>query len=323
MMVLPILLLQPREAVDEDPTPPPNHFPLFANLGALLLGIGWLGWGLSQPFHLSGVILDWHRTAVNVLLGMAGAVVTAQLYAWLATGEPGALLAAQGLSAGWGAVLASAPFLPTWAALMIGLLAGLAFPLVHYAIHTLLRIRDAAAVVALALTSGPLGLLGVALLADGRWGQGWNVFGTVEDALATPGVAGVFVTGNAGQLSAQLVGLISVALWAILWGGGLGVLASPRLLSGLRFRRRALRTDEVEPSNASSEDTSGDDGTTEVPDVDEPVDDPDLEVDLLETAVGEASVSGSDGDGNVAPDDGEAVEIATADVEKSDVETSV
>ncbi len=238
IVVLPILLLQRQ--TQEDPTSPPtNHAPLISNLGALIMGIGWLGWTLSQPFHVSGAVLDWSRVAINVLLGMAGAVVTSQLYGWLVTGKPDTLLAAQGLGAGWGAVLALAPFVPAWGTLIIGALAGLAYPLLHYAITVGLRIRDAATPVALALTSGLLGILSVGVLADGRWGQGWNHVGEMAEGPARGiGVAGVFVSGDAQQLSAQLIGLVALGVWGLLWGGVLGIIASPRLLGSDRYRLR-------------------------------------------------------------------------------------
>jgi ammonium transporter, Amt family len=231
MIVLPILLLQPRHPASAMVTPPPTYAPLMANVGALLMGLGWLGWALSRPFHVGGALLDWNRTALNVLLAMAGAVVTSQLYAWLVTGRPEMLLAPQGLGAGWGAILGCAPFLPDWGALLTGLLAGLAYPLIHHLVATRLRIRDAAGAVALALTSGPISLIALTLLADGRWGHGWNGIGvTAEGVPAGFGVAGIFVGGGTGQLSAQLAGVVVIGLWGLLWGSLLGVMMSPRLL---------------------------------------------------------------------------------------------
>ena len=140
-------------------------------------------------------------------------------------------MAALGLAAGWGAVLSCAPFLPPWGALITGLLAGLAFPFIHYAIRATLRLRDAAALVALALTSGLVGLLSLALLANGRWGYGWNGVGLdAESIIPGPAIAGIFIRGDMQQLSAQLVGLVAVGLWGLLWGTVIGIIASPNLL---------------------------------------------------------------------------------------------
>ncbi|MCD6284321.1 MAG: hypothetical protein J7M39_00220, partial [Anaerolineae bacterium] len=283
-IVLPVLLLQGhRPDPEEDPAPPSNYSPLLSNIGALLMGIGWLGWGLSQPFHVSGAAIDWYRAAMNVLLGMAGAVVTSQLYGWMATGRPETLLSSLGLGAGWGALLACAPFVPPWAALVIGLLAGLLFPLIHFVANKRLRSQNAATAVSLALTSGLPGVLGLAFLADGRWGQGWNGMGqglSPEGAIVGPGVVGLFVAGNAQQLSAQLIGLLALALWGLLWGGIIGVIASPKLLRPMSHRiRRAAGgkpgqtpvTGEIqadtrqEPPTAEAEDLTMDDDTPRVP----------------------------------------------------------
>lgn len=225
MLVLGILLLQPRQSVADPPSPPPAHFPLFANLGVLLMGIGWTGWALSGPFHTSGATWDWNRAAINVLLGMAGATLASQLYAWLVTGETESLLAARGSAAGWGAVLAAAPFLSSWAALAVGFLGGLLFAFLLYAVDVVLRLRDASATVALGLVGGLWGLLSVGIFADGRWGQGWN---GVSVPTGAGGVVGLFFGGGVKQLTAQIVGLAAVGLWGLLWGALLGFIAHPR-----------------------------------------------------------------------------------------------
>jgi len=236
MLALGFLIAQPRSGDPEPPSaPPPAHFPLLANLGVLFLGIGWCGWTLAGPFHLSGVTWDLGRTAVSALLGMAGATLTAQLYAWLVTGELESLLAARGIAAGWGAALAGAPFLAPWAALVVGLLAGLSFSLLLYMIETHLRLRDASAVVALGVSGGLWGLLSVGLFADGKAGQGLNAIGASIGSDPGLGVAGL-IGGNWKQLQAQLVGIVAIGLWGLLWGGLLGFLNAPRR----PFRRAAV-----------------------------------------------------------------------------------
>jgi len=229
-LALGVLLFQPRQMPEDQPAPPPAHFPLLANVGVLLMGIGWIGWTLSVPFHTSGATWDWNRAALSALLGMAGATLTSQLYAWLVTGELESLLAARGLAAGWGAALAAAPFVPPWAALVIGLVGGLLFAFVLYLTNVAMRLRDAAATVALGLVGGMWGLLSVALFADGRAGQGWN---GVTMATGNGGVTGIFFGGGTGQLTAQLAGIVAIGVWGLLWGGVLGLVANPHL-----FRRK-------------------------------------------------------------------------------------
>ncbi len=234
-----ILLLQKRRAVEEPPAPPAAYFPLLANLGALVLGIGWSGWVLSAPFHTFGATLDWNRTAISAFVGMAGAVLTSQLYAWLVTGEIEPLMAARGLAAGWGASLAGAAFLPPWAALVVGLLAGLAFPLLLYVVEVGLRLKDSAATIALGLTGGLWGQLSMAVFADGRWGAGWNGIGV--DAM---GVSGL-IQGNLNQMLAQLLGLLALGVWGLLWGlllGGISRLSLTQLQKLTRSEKPSTTT---------------------------------------------------------------------------------
>ncbi len=254
MVTLGILLQQPRR--EPGPLPAPlTHHPLLANLGALILGIGWAGWSLSGPFHTIGVNWEPARAAVNVVLGMSGAVLTAQLYAWLVTGDLESLLAARGIAAGWGATLAAAPFLQPWAALMIGLLAGLTFSFLLYVTESWLRLQDTATTVALGLTGGLWGVLSVGIFADGLAGQGWNKIG----AAAGNGEMGVAVTGflvnqNWGQLTAQLIGLVVLGLWGLLWGVLLGFIGNPGWIRHLG--RRPAPT----AMGASSNEAPGDKG---------------------------------------------------------------
>jgi ammonia channel protein AmtB len=84
------------------------------------------------------------------------------------------------------------------------------------------RLDDPSGLVATLGVPGIWGLLAVALLADGRWGAGWNGVGE-------PGAAGQGVTGllarqasaavGVGQFQVQLVGLgaLFVAGWLLPW----------------------------------------------------------------------------------------------------------
>lgn len=233
---------------------PPAHFPLLANLGALLFGLGMLGWSLSVPFHAAGANLNLPRTAVSILLGGAGAVLASQTYCWLAVGHADALMSARGTAAGFIAVAAGAPFIPPWAALTTGVLAGLLLPLGVYLVERVLRLPDATATVALGVTAGLLGLLVVPLFADGLAGQGWNGVGPQEyHTVAGLGVVGflpasVFDPGygdGPGQLIAQLAGIGSVGLlalllsWLVFW-----IL---RLLTRLDRKAQAVLSAETPP----------------------------------------------------------------------------
>ncbi len=214
-----------RSAEGEPEEMPPAHFPLLANLGSLLFGLGWLGWSISTPFHAAGAELSLPRIAVNGLLAGAGAILASQCYSWFATGSADALMSARGAAAGFVAVSAAAPFVPPWAALLIGLVAGVLLPVAVYVVERLLLLPDATATVALGIPAGTWGLLAVALFSDGRWGQGWNGVGLEEyQSVPGQGVTGFlpaagFLGDGPGQMVAQLVALGTIALfaWLVSW----------------------------------------------------------------------------------------------------------
>jgi ammonia channel protein AmtB len=139
-------------------------------------------------------------------------------------GHADALMSARGMAAGFVAIAASAPFVPPWAALAIGAVAGLLLPLGVYLVERVLRLPDGTATVALGITAGIVGLLAVALFADGLWGQNWNGVGEGEyRTVAGQGVTGWipapdsgFVDDFQGQLIAQLVGIGAIGLPAFL-----------------------------------------------------------------------------------------------------------
>lgn len=212
------IVLTRRRTAPRDPRHPvpETYAPLPANIGALVMGLGWIGWSLSQPYHSSGATLSWNQSAVNILIGMASAALISQLYAWLTLGTPEAILASQGFAAGWGAILASAPFVRAWQALIIGVVSGIAFPLVHFLVEQRTHRTNMATVLALGLTAGPIGILSTGLFADGRWGVGWN-------GVDAGGITGLVVNGNPMQFQAQLLGLAAIGIWGLIWGGLFGL----------------------------------------------------------------------------------------------------
>ncbi len=225
---------------------PPAHFPLLANLGGLLFGLGWLGWSLSVPFHVAGAALSLPRIAVNGLLAGAGAALISQIYCWITVGHADPLMAARGAAAGLVGIAAGAPFVPPWAALVIGAVAGLLLPLGVYGVERVLRLPDGTAAAPLGILGGLWGALAVALFADGRWGRGWNGIGLQEyHTIAGQGVTGFLpaeglLGDGPGQLIAQLVGIGAVGLVAFL--------LSWLLFLGLNvpYRRREEPTDRTE-----------------------------------------------------------------------------
>jgi Amt family ammonium transporter len=153
-------------------------------------------------------------------LAAFGGALAASLYAWFTTGTLDVLMSGRGMAAGLVVTAASAPFIPAWAALAAGLLVGLLLPLLIYVLDHKLCAGDVAAVVVTFGFPAVLGLLLPGLLANGRYGAGWNRVGADSFlGVAGQGVSGAWVPPGLvpdwpGQLSAQLIGLAAIALWS-------------------------------------------------------------------------------------------------------------
>ncbi len=196
---------------------PPVHLPLLAILGSLLLVVGWLGWALASPLNaLTDANTEPAVIAVNLLLAAAGGTLVATLYSWFTTGRADVLMATRGLAIGLVSIGAAVPFVPPWAALLTGAVAGLLLPLSIYLLDYLLRLDDPTAAVSVHGLGGLLGLLALGFFADGRYGAGWNGIGATEYlGVLGQGVSGYFTARGfqpdwPGQLYAQLIGLAAL-----------------------------------------------------------------------------------------------------------------
>lgn len=225
---------------------PPAYFPLFVLAGALLAPVGWLGMVLANPLLTPDLAPG--LIALSLLLGGLGGVASGFLYSWAATGRIDAQLAARGLVAGLVAASASCGLAPPLAAIVVGLLAGALLPLLLYWVEHGLRWHDPNAILVAHGAAGVLGTLWLALVADGRWGIGWNGVHTPLGQ-EQQGVAGLLVAagrlpGVPGQLWAQLAGLGAIAIL------GLGL---PMVLCGAVWAVRALaRLFAPRPKRAAS-----------------------------------------------------------------------
>lgn len=201
---------------------PPTRYPVFVGLGALLAVTGWLAIGLANPLYAElGAVLNWPLVLLNGLAGVAGGTASAQLYSSFTTGRFDPLMGSRGALAGLVAISAGAPFVPTWAALAIGAVAGLLLPLAVFIVDRVMRLQDSTAAIASYLLPGFWGLLAVSLFASGRWGVGWNG----SPASSGQGVSGIIVAPgllpDVGQLAAQFWGGITLFTLGFLlpWGG--------------------------------------------------------------------------------------------------------
>ncbi|MGB8646583.1 MAG: hypothetical protein WCF84_15190 [Anaerolineae bacterium] len=199
---------------------PSAHLPLLMILGAFLFLVSLGAFVFGNPFPLKN--LPTTLIVYNLVFAASAGLLVATLYGWFVSGEPSAMLASRGAVAGVAAIAASLPFVPGWAALVIGGVAGLLLPLTTYAIDRWLRIDDAGLVASTFGVAGAWGLIALAIFADGQYGIGWNNTGP-SSYLGVPnqGVSGIFVLSSfvpdsPGQMEAQFFGVIAIGLLAFL-----------------------------------------------------------------------------------------------------------
>jgi ammonium transporter, Amt family len=219
-----VLFGKPDTHPDETARLPEAHLPLLAAAGGALFGPGWMAWVATAPLIPAGAPLNIPQAMANGVLAACAATIVSQLYSWFATSHVEPLMAVRGWMAGWVIASALAPFIESWSALMLGALAGIIMPLATYVVEHTLRLGDATAALPVYGVPGLLSILAAGILADGRWGAGWNGVGAQEYLLVKgQGVTG-FVTApgfavDPGQLTAQLAGAGVIILFTIVVGG--------------------------------------------------------------------------------------------------------
>jgi Amt family ammonium transporter len=202
-----------------------GRLPMLAVVGSLFVLGGSIGWLWSNPLQMSTLdAMALMRGSVNIILFASGGMMVPLAYTWFVTGRSEPLMSTRGLAAGVVAGLAVGPFVQPGIAFLIGLLAGATVPFVSYLVDGLLRLDDATGAVTVSGLPAMVGLLLVGLFADGATGQGWQMTG-LESYLGVSGqgVSGLFTARGfqmdfPGQLQAQVIGILALALWGFLVG---------------------------------------------------------------------------------------------------------
>jgi Amt family ammonium transporter len=200
-----ILVLGPRFGKfrkDGTPRAIPGHNIPLAIVGTVFLVFGWFGFNAAST--LNGGDLRLAVIAGNTLLASCFGGVTAMLYMWIRTGHPDPSMSANGTLAGLVAITAPCAFVPSWAAALIGVVAGLLVCVSVFTLERKFKIDDPVGAVSVHGVNGLWGVIAVGIFADGKYGAGWNgVDRAVRGALF----------GNWSQLLAQLVGALVCVLF--------------------------------------------------------------------------------------------------------------
>ena len=175
-------------------------------IGTLVLTFGWMGFNPGSTFGATDLRIG--IVAVNTLLAASAGAVMAMAWTNWKWGKPDISMTCNGMLAGLVAITAPCAFVAPWAAVVIGIIAGV---LVCWSVEFFdkkAKIDDPCGAISVHGMCGAWGLLAVGLFADGTYGVGWN-------GVRRPRVKGIFY-GDGGQLVAQAIDLVVGFIWA--WG---------------------------------------------------------------------------------------------------------
>ncbi len=138
--------------------------------------------------------------ATNTMLASAAGAFSAMLVMMLKFGKPDPSMMANGMLAGLVAITAPCAFVTAPSAVLIGVVAGILVVYSVFFVEGTLKVDDPVGAISVHGTNGAWGVLSLGLLADGKYGDGWN---------GVPGtVTGLFY-GDAKQFLAQCLGTLT------------------------------------------------------------------------------------------------------------------
>lgn len=186
-----------------------HHIPMVIT-GTFILAFSWFGFNAGSA--MSGTNGRLGLIAVNTMLaGGAGALVST-LYLWFRFGKPDPSMMCNGMLAGLVAITAPCAFVPPWAAVLIGAVAGL---ISDWAVFFWERrgIDDPVGAISVHGVGGLWGLLAVGLFADGTYTGANGLYNGI------PGpVRGLFY-GDKSQFVAQLIAAVACFAWNFVVAG--------------------------------------------------------------------------------------------------------
>jgi Amt family ammonium transporter len=188
-----------------------------AMLGTFILLFGWFGFNAAST--LAATDVRFTIVATNTAIAAAVGATIAMFWAMKRLGKPDPGMMANGMLAGLVAITAPCAFVQPWAAAVIGAVAGV---LVIESILFIERrgVDDPVGAISVHGVCGIWGVLSIGLLADGRYGGGWNL--TDTSATKGQGVTGIFYGSGKflgsgsfgelgwGQLASQAIGALVI-----------------------------------------------------------------------------------------------------------------
>ena len=180
-----------------------GHNQVYTTLGVLILWIGWFGFNAGSTLAVGDGFFGF--VALNTQLAAAAGAVAALFASWMFMGKPDIPTTLNGTLAGLVAITASCAFVEPWAAVVIGLIAGVL-------VYASMKFFDKMKI------DDPIYALSVHGTA-GVWGTvSTGFFATPELAEEVVGIgkAGLFYGGGFGQLGVQIMGVVACGAFAFI-----------------------------------------------------------------------------------------------------------
>jgi Amt family ammonium transporter len=191
---------------DGSPNAIPGHNIPMGVLGTIILFFGWFGFNPGSALGIQGTFINLvSLAAINTLLAGAAGGLSAMVYMWLfgPGKKPDPSMSVNGILAGLVAVTAPCAFIEPWAAVVIGLIAGVIVCLAAFGLEKV-KIDDPVGAVPVHFVNGLWGVIAVGLFASGNPDTAaWN---GIDQA-----VTGLLYGGGFGQLAAQLFEAVAIA----------------------------------------------------------------------------------------------------------------
>lgn len=196
---------------DGKPMPLPGHHVPMVIFGTFILAFGWFGFNAGST--LSGTDLRISAAVVNTMLASIAGALASMLVLWAKKMKPDPTMMCNGMLAGLVAITAPCAFVESWAAVVIGGVAGVLVVLSVF-FWEKLRVDDPVGAISVHGVNGLWGVISLGLFASGKYGAGWN--GVVREEFVkqfgSDGVRGLFY-GDPSQLGAQLLNALVVAVF--------------------------------------------------------------------------------------------------------------
>ena len=186
-----------------------GHNVPYVVIGTFILFFGWFGFNIGVFTDSIGL------NAVNTLLAGAAGATSAIYLTLLRTGKADLEMAANGALAGLVGITAGCAYVDVWAAVVIGLVAGVILPFGLSFVKDVLNVDDPVGAVTVHGICGAWGVLAVGIFPSGLHGDVTGLLG-----------------GNPAQLVPQIAGIVTAIVWG--FGGGFILFKVLDLTMGLR-----------------------------------------------------------------------------------------